>query len=143
MSAAGVLLFSEAALAALNRQPFDPAARGNYELLSGGLLWPDEFPRPGTPEWEAVSPNYIYRYLLAYRASITLGEERASFRSVWEQVVQYASNWPGLREERRGERARRRLLAGRRRMDRCLDELDRRSATESIEPDVEADLPRE
>jgi hypothetical protein len=124
MSAGGIPLFSAAALAVLDRRPFDPAARARYEIMSGGLMWPDEFPRPGTPEWEAVSPNWVYRYLIAYRASITLGEERPAFRPVWEQVVRHAPHWPGLRAERRGERARRRLLAAKRRADRCLDELE-------------------
>src|SRR5690349_10367873 len=94
-------LFTAAALAVLDGMPFDPNARGRFEYMSGGLIWPDEFPRPGSAEWEAVSPNWVYRYLTAYRASITLGAERAEFRPVWEQVLQQAPNWPGLRPERR------------------------------------------
>ena len=43
-------LFAPAALAVLNSQPYDPAAKGRYELMSGGLIWGDEFPKPGTPE---------------------------------------------------------------------------------------------
>jgi hypothetical protein len=118
-------LFSPTALSILDRMPFDPDARASYELLSGALMWPDECPRPGTPEFAAVAPVGAYRYLVAYRASITLGGERTKFRPVWEQVVQYAPNWPGLCPERRGERARRRLLAAQRQQARCLDELER------------------
>jgi hypothetical protein len=124
MDTPGVPLFSADGLAALDRMPFDPAARGSFELMSGGLMWPDEFPRPGSTEWEAVSPRWAYRYLLAYRASLTLGEERAEFRPVWEQVLRHAPNWPGLRPERRGKRARRRLQAALRRQDKCLAELE-------------------
>jgi|SRR5208337_1349664 len=104
--------------------PFDPAAQGGFEVMSGGLLWPDEFPRPGSPEWAAVKPHWVYRYLLAYRASVTLGEARDEFRPVWEQVTQHAPNWPGLRPERRGEQARRRLRAALRRQEKCLSDLE-------------------
>jgi hypothetical protein len=125
MEKSGIELFSSAALAVLDRQPYDPAAKGKYELMSGGLIWGDEFPKCGSSEWELVRPAWVYRYLIAYRAALTLGEERAEFRAVWEQVVQHAPNWPGLRPERRGESARKRLLAAQRRQSRCLDDLER------------------
>jgi hypothetical protein len=124
MSTAGRPLFSAAGLSVLDRQVYNPAARARYELMSGGLMWPDEFPPCGSPAWMEISPNWVYRVLIAYRASITQGEERAEFRPVWEQVARHAPNWPGLRDERRGLRARRRLLAAKRREARCLAELD-------------------
>ena len=43
MSAASITLFSAEALTALNRQRYDGKARGRYELMSGGLIWADEF----------------------------------------------------------------------------------------------------
>ena len=95
MEESGIPLFSQAALAVLDRQPYDPAAKGEYELMSGGLVWRDEFPR--SPEWELVSQNITYRFLVAHRADLTLGEVRIEFRAVWEQVLHYAPNWPGLR----------------------------------------------
>jgi hypothetical protein len=125
MSKGGIPLFSVTALAVLDRQAYNPAARGRYELMSGGLIWDDEFPSLGSPEWQTIKPIFVYRYLIAYRASITLGEERLDCRPVWEQVLRHAPNWPGLREDRRDERARRRLLAAKRREARCLDELER------------------
>src|SRR5437773_2111532 len=125
MEPPGFMLFSLEALAILDRQVYDPAAKGQYELMSGGLIWPDEFPELGSAEWKLVSPDWVYRFLIAYRAAITLGEERIEFRPVWEQVVRHAPNWPGLREDRRGERARRRLLAAKRQQTPCLEELER------------------
>jgi hypothetical protein len=119
-------LFSPEALAILDRMSFDPTVRGRYEWLSGGLIWPDEFPR-AHEEWLIVARGYVYRFLIAYRASLTLGPECAEFRAVWEQVVRHAPNWPGLRPERRGERAARRLRVGQRRLDACLAELDSQS----------------
>src|SRR5262245_49714414 len=109
MNSTGVPLFSAAALVVLDRLPFDPTLRSRFEIMSGALMWRDEFPRPNSSDWKLVMPNYVYRYLLAYRASITLGEEQAGFRPVWEQVARYAPGWTGLRPERRGVRERRRL----------------------------------
>ena len=117
-------LFSMAALSILDRMPFDPDARGNLEIMSGGLLWPDEFPAGGSAEWEVVRPQWVYRYLLADRRALTLGEDREEFRPVWEQVSQHAPNWPGLRPERRGDRAARRLRAALRQQDKCLNDLE-------------------
>ena len=93
--------FSKAALAILNRQVYDPTAKCDYEIMSGGLLWSDEFPQIGSPEWPVFAHNWVYRFLLAYRASITMGEENALFRPVWQQAIHHAPNWPGLRAERR------------------------------------------
>jgi hypothetical protein len=118
-------LFSAAALEILNRQQYDPTAKGSYELLSGGLRWPDEFPKHGEPGWGEVFAPWAFRFLLAARAAITLGDEQTGFRSTWDQVVREAPNWPGLRPDRRGEQARKRLLAAKRREANCLDELER------------------
>lgn len=118
-------LFSPAALAILNSQQYDPSAKGKYELMSGGLMWPDEIPSPGMPGRELLSLGRVYRYLIAYRAALTLGEERAEFRAVWEQVIREAPDWPGLRPERRGERAKRQLLAATRQVAKRLDEFER------------------
>src|SRR5437868_2903667 len=113
----GLPLFSTVALAILDRMPFDPAARGRFELMSGGLQWSDEFPPGGSAEWELVRPQWVYRYLSAFRRALTLGEDREEYRPVWEQVTRHAPSWPGLRLERRGERAARRLRAALRGQD--------------------------
>jgi hypothetical protein len=122
---ASVPLFTTAALAVLDSQQYDPEAKGSYELMSGALVWSDELPKL-SEAWAVVAQGDIWRFLVAYRASVTLGKEQVAFRAVWEQVVQHAPNWPGLRPERRGDKARRRLLAAKRRSDRCLDELQRK-----------------
>ena len=127
----GVPLFSRAALWLLDRVQIDPAARGQFEYLSGGLIWPDEFPAFGGP----VFSGFAFRYLIAYRASITLGEERAEFRPVWEQVSRAAPRWPGLRPDRCSGPAVRRLQAALRRQDRCFAELE--SQPETCNPDAE------
>ncbi|AWM36191.1 hypothetical protein GobsT_60360 [Gemmata obscuriglobus] len=116
--------FSPGALAVLDRMPFDPTARSRYDLMSDGLIWSDEFPPPGSAAWALVRTQWVYRYLIAYRRAVTLGEERAGFLPVWEQVARHAPNWPGLRPERRGERAARRLRAALRGQDACLAALE-------------------
>jgi hypothetical protein len=115
-------LFSAKGLAVLDRQPYDSRARGSYNIFVHGLQWPDEFPAKGSVALQQVSDHRAAR-LLIYRASLTLGEELPEVRPLWEQVVRHAPNWPGLREERWGERARRRLRAGRRREAACREKF--------------------
>ena len=128
MNETEVLQFSNDALAILDRLPFDPEARASYDMMSGGLVWPDELPLQWSPEWRAIKPGSIFRILIGYRASITDGAERAEFRFIWQQVLDHAPNWPGLRPDRHGDRARHRLLAAKRREGVCLraleDEMD-------------------
>jgi hypothetical protein len=124
MEQPGVPLFSAAALAVLDRMPFDRSARGQFELMSGGLVWRDEFPKIGSDEWDLISPQWVYRYLIGYRRTLTLGEERPALKPVWDQVVLRAPNWPGLRPERRDERTARRLKAAIRINDSCLAQLE-------------------
>ena len=117
-------LFSAAALAVLDQMPFDGAASAHFEYLSGGLMWPDEFPPLGSPGRRTISPPSVVGAVLAYRASITLGKEWTFYRPLWEQLMRQAPNWPGLRAERRGERAQRCLQAALRLQDRCLAPLE-------------------
>lgn len=133
----GLPLFSDAALAVLDQMPFDSTARGRFELMSGGLMWADEFPPPGSAEWEVVRAEWVYRYLIAFRRALTLGEERDELRPVWEQVTRHAPNWPGLRPERRGERAARRLRAAIRGQEKGLAELEAHLLAGG--PDAESD----
>src|SRR5580698_6837108 len=120
-------MFSDAALATLDQMPCFSTERGRFEWLSGGLIWPDEFPWIGTPERELMSnPPEAIGCLLACRAAITLAKE-TPFLPIWEQVARIAPNWPGLRPERRGEKALRRLRAALRLQDRCFAAIEANS----------------
>ncbi len=88
----------------------DPAATVGYEYLTGGLVWSDELPRDVEGQ-RIVVRSGAFKRVLAYRASLTLGEERTEFRLYWDQLERGAPNWPGLRAERRGAEARRQLIA--------------------------------
>jgi hypothetical protein len=115
----GVPLFSRAGLWLLDRRLFDPAAEGRFEYLAGGLVWSDEFGAACSP----VFHGFAFRYLIAYRASVTLDKECVGFRPVWKQVVRFAPRWPGLRPERWSGPAVRRLRAALRVQDKCLAEF--------------------
>ena len=70
--------------------PFDSDASYGYEHLSGGFHWSDEFPDVGTREWKVVSEGYLYRFLIAARRDITLGEPSPRFQLVWQEVEKHA-----------------------------------------------------
>lgn len=124
MNAPSAPSLSIEALRVLDGMPFDPDARSHFDVMSGGLQWTDEFPRVGSAEWPVVRRDWSYRFLIGYRASLTLGERRDELRPIWEQVVRGAPNWPGLRPERHGRRALGRLRAALRLQDRCLTDLE-------------------
>ena len=123
-------MFTPEGLATLDRQPYDPAVKASYDLLADGLFWRDEMPSGFVQLGPSgILPDRVaYGCLIAYRAALTLGAA-SPFRPVWEQVVAFAPNWPGLRPERRGEKARKRLLAAKRRADACLDELEKQMSS--------------
>jgi hypothetical protein len=116
-------MLTAASLAFLNSMAVDPDAHGTMEYMSAALIWSDEWPNVESPDFPAVESNLMASYtsLLAYRASITFGKERQDLRPLWDQVVEHAPRWPGLRPERRGVDARRLLEVARRAMDTDLD----------------------
>lgn len=118
--------FSEAALAILDSMPVDPQATYFYEHLSGGFIWRDEFPdmNLNSREWDIVSHDYLYRYLVRIRRCITLGQAELESHPLWQQVVNRAPNWPGLLVERRAGRIVKRLRAAERLADRCYRKLE-------------------
>jgi len=116
--------FSFEALAALNAMQADPAAKYAFEHMSGGFLWSDEVPPADTPGGRDVREDDLIRFLLAMRASLTLGKyESAEIPWLWQQVATHAPHWPGLLPERRSPRMRKRLLAAQRLAARCYRKL--------------------
>ena len=116
--------FSEAALAVLDAMAVDPNATYFYEHLSGGFIWRDEFPELCTPEWRVVSHDCIYRFLVHIRCRITLGDAELELHPLWQQVVNGATNWPGLLLERRSGRIVKRLRAAERLAERCYKKIE-------------------
>ena len=69
MSSPTISLFTAAALEILDRRIHDAGERGFFDLMSGALVWADEFPRTGSPGWWTVAEHGRARALVAYRAS--------------------------------------------------------------------------
>ena len=115
-------LFDPHVLSLLDSLAADPSATVGYEHLSGGLVWSDELPADEEGK-RAVVRSRAFKCALAYRASLTLGEERAEFRPHWAQLEQAAPNWPGLRAGRRGPEARRQLVACNEAMEREFEQV--------------------
>ena len=58
-------------------------AKPIYDIMAGGLLWGDEIPsREECKDYLKVA--MFLRPMIAYRASLTLGEEQEEFREQWK-----------------------------------------------------------
>jgi hypothetical protein len=69
-------LFSETELSVLRNACYDPEAVRAYDMWSGGFYWSDE----GFEELARVSDNYLCRYLINHRASISDGTATGRLR---------------------------------------------------------------
>lgn len=77
--------------------PVDSEAQPFYELLSDGLVWPDEAPadRPAQDWWEV-------RALWHHRAGLILDQPSPdSFPEFWEIGLRLFPDWPGFLPQRR------------------------------------------
>ena len=119
-----VTMFSDDALAVLNSMPHDASATFAYHHFAGGFYWSDEFPDTTSPDWNVVSHDDVYRYLIRIRRCITFDDADLASLPLWRQVVDFAPNWPGLRADRREGAIVKRLRAAERLAEKCLDDLD-------------------
>ncbi len=119
-----VITFSDDALAVLGAMTYDPAATFSYDHFAGGFLWSDEFPDTSSHDWNVVSHDYVYRYLIRIRRCITLDDANLSSLPLWRRVLDFAPNWPGLRADRREGTIVKRLHAAERLAEKCLKDLD-------------------
>jgi len=78
---------------------YNPTATCRYDLLSGGLVWEDEISNYAMFKM-LEEGNYIFRFVLAYRVSMILGEQNATCKDAWEYWAELFPTWPGFREER-------------------------------------------
>ena len=100
------VLFPAEALAIMRKARWRPWARRRYDGLSPGFYWSDEFPWRVSDAWTQQCHAVI-----AFRASLILGEPRAPMRPVWDQLEQECPRWPGFRLARRSPALRHRLEA--------------------------------
>jgi hypothetical protein len=96
--------FPEEAVACLRRTRYNPAARPGLELVSGSLIWEDEF--EDYIEFVAhCRGRGCLRYWepLVYRTSIIRGRPSAESRRGWEELRSVCSDWHGFYAERYNE----------------------------------------
>ena len=85
----------------------DDDARRSFDLLAGGLAWADETPPPELYEGLVLT---AHRALIAYRASLVLGEPDDALRPTWQLIERVCPNWPGFLPDRRSPEHRATLL---------------------------------
>ncbi len=78
---------------------FDSEAESDYDIMAGGLFWSDEVPDRNECR-EYLSVMLYLRRIIAYRASLTLNEERVEFRDKWLELKDAIPNWPGFKNDR-------------------------------------------
>mgnify|MGYP000942298163 CR=1 FL=1 len=101
---------------------FDPEAVSTYDVFAGGLIWADEIPDLPRLVWFRVSLHL--RDVIAYRASLSLGEPRIELENEWNQLKREVPDWPGFREDRILGRARRLLMVHKYEEAECFRELE-------------------
>ena len=94
--------FSPEAIAHLRSAVWDPEAQRLTDLLAGAFFWSDE--KTHEVLHTGIRQDYTAeRMLIAYRASLAMGNPRATLSGPWEQVCREVPDWPGLRPERRSK----------------------------------------
>ena len=82
---------------AIQHCQFHPDAKRSAELLSGGFMWSDERPEAAYIDSEN---DYLFRFLIGFRASLIRGEPMEELRPVWDELQRLCPSWPGFRPER-------------------------------------------
>jgi hypothetical protein len=65
-----------------------------YELLSGSLVWSDEFPKGTTVNTDCL------RFVLRYRTSLILGESDKPYEIFWDEARRHFPEWIGFAPDR-------------------------------------------
>ncbi len=83
---------------ALRHTSFDPRAKRDAELLSGGFMYSDEMPA----RWyrDTDEGGYAFRFLIGFRGSLIRQEPMEHLRPIWDEVYRLCPHWPGFRSER-------------------------------------------
>lgn len=103
---------------------YDPNAVRRYDLMRGGFVWSDEM--PANTFKEKVQGILLLAKVIAYRASLTLGEPRQEFESEWNDLKETIPAWPGFREERiHNNQIKRDLMAEDKKTERCIARIEK------------------
>jgi hypothetical protein len=103
----------------------------SYDVMRGGLVWDDEFPSSYANGWEHFRAIQILAPVIAYRASLTLGEPKKECEADWARLKSIIPDWPGFRDDRIYGDVERQLRAHKRLERKYLSEIDELLATET------------
>jgi hypothetical protein len=78
----------------MNRLTRDERAVVRYELLSGSLVWSDEFPK------RTKASAHCLRFFFRYRTSLILGERDAPYEHFWNEAMRHFPEWIGFAPDR-------------------------------------------
>ena len=115
-------------MTSIKQLTLDPNARCQYELLSGGLVWSDEFTITILNELSGLGEEpiaHIFRYLWAYRSSLIEKQERQEFRHIWTEMLTTFPDWPGFRSERSSPDLKERLIKEQKLMEKRIRRMER------------------
>jgi hypothetical protein len=76
----------------MKRLKRDEQAVPSYELLSGSLIWSDEFPKD--PKVSTHCLRFVFRY------SLILGEPETHYEIFWNRARQHFPEWIGFAPDR-------------------------------------------
>jgi hypothetical protein len=65
-----------------------------YELLSGSLVWSDEFPKGTKASTDCL------RFVFRYRTSLILGEPDKPYEIFWNEAQRHFPDWIGFSPDR-------------------------------------------
>ena len=65
-----------------------------FDLLSGALIWSDEYPRVSDVSVECL------RYIVRYRTGLIVGVPQKSFEQFWQEALRRFPKWIGFSAER-------------------------------------------
>jgi hypothetical protein len=80
-----------------------PDAHVFFEVMSGALVWSDEYPFVADGVYYDIEmfPRQLLRGVWAYRSSLIEGEPKERCRAGWELAQSLFPKWPGFLPERR------------------------------------------
>jgi len=78
----------------LNTLEPDTNATITYSLVCDGLVWSDELPSA------SFGDDIMLRYLIMYRTSLIVGNEKKDLRPYWDSAKKAFPDWPGFNIQR-------------------------------------------
>jgi len=88
----------ESVIPFFRKTKYDSEAKRSFEILSGAFYWSDEMPVCTDKNRGAIL--FVHKNLIAYRASVILGNPNDECKFSWDYLQERCPVWPGFRIER-------------------------------------------